>query len=92
MRLGCVTALPAEQKSPDLKSFPAPKRVLIPRLHGPIKIDGELNEPTWAEAARLAERALRAGAMATAIAPTSGRNVTIVRIGKVVTIRPDRPG
>ncbi len=53
LRLGCVTALPAEQKSPDLKSFPAPKHVLIPRLHGPIKIDGELNEPTWAEAARL---------------------------------------
>src|SRR6267378_2303386 len=33
-------------------------------------------------------RALRAGAMATAIAPTSGRKVTIVRIGRAFTSGP----
>jgi hypothetical protein len=29
---------------------PPPKRTVIPRLAGPIKVDGELNEPVWAKA------------------------------------------
>jgi hypothetical protein len=37
----------------DLKSFPAPKRVTVPKLTGPVRIDGELDEPVWSKAARL---------------------------------------
>jgi hypothetical protein len=37
----------------DLKALTAPKRVLIPKLHGPITIDGELNEPAWKKAASI---------------------------------------
>jgi len=48
-----LTPLPAADTSPDPKSLPAPKRVVVPKLHGPIKVDGELNEPVWAEAALL---------------------------------------
>ena len=43
----------ASVTSPDPKTLPAPKRVVVPKLHGPIKIDGELNEPAWAKAAVL---------------------------------------
>src|SRR5207245_2520947 len=41
------------ETNPDLKSFPAPKHVVVPKLHGPVVIDGELNEQVWAEAALL---------------------------------------
>ena len=34
----------------DLKSLPAPKHVVVPKLRGPVTIDGELNEPAWAKA------------------------------------------
>jgi hypothetical protein len=45
---------PAAESLSDLSSFPAPKRITIPKLQGPIKIDGELNEPAWNKAASLA--------------------------------------
>lgn len=48
-----LTPLPAADTTPDLKSLPAPKRVVVPKLHGPIKMDGELNEPVWSKAAVL---------------------------------------
>lgn len=38
---------------PDPTTLPPPKRVVIPRLRGSIKIDGELKEKAWAKAARL---------------------------------------
>lgn len=37
--------------SPDPKTLPAPKRVVVPKLRGTVKIDGELNEAVWAKAA-----------------------------------------
>ncbi len=43
----------AADTSPDPKSLPAPKRVVVPKLRGRIKVDGELNEPVWAKAAVL---------------------------------------
>jgi hypothetical protein len=51
-----ATILPglfAADTIPDPKTLPAPKRVVIPKLHGAIKIDGELNETPWTKAARL---------------------------------------
>src|SRR6185436_18718424 len=40
-------------KSVDPKSLPAPKRVLVPKLQGPVTVDGDLNEPVWGKAAVL---------------------------------------
>lgn len=48
-----LTPLLAAAPSPDPKSLPAPKRVVVPKLRDPIKVDGELNEPAWAKAAVL---------------------------------------
>ena len=44
----------AGEVSLDLKSLPAPKRVLVPRLDARIELDGELNEPVWAKAVVIA--------------------------------------
>jgi len=41
------------ETNPDPKSLPAPKHVVVPKLHGPVVIDGELNEKVWAKAALL---------------------------------------
>lgn len=43
----------AEKTTGSGAAVPAPKRVVIPRLHGPVTIDGELGESTWARAAEL---------------------------------------
>jgi hypothetical protein len=43
----------ADPKSPDPKTLPAPKRVVIPKLHGTLKLDGDLDEPVWKKAAVL---------------------------------------
>src|SRR3989442_6196056 len=43
----------AADKSIDLKSLPMPKRVLIPKLQGPVTVDGDLSEPAWTKAAVL---------------------------------------
>lgn len=51
--LASLTHMPAEEASPDPKSLPAPKRVVVPKLQGPIKVDGDLSEPVWAKAAVL---------------------------------------
>jgi hypothetical protein len=51
-----LTLLPllrAAEKSdaaPDPASLPAPARVVVPRLAGPVTIDGEVTEPVWARA------------------------------------------
>src|SRR5215831_9971742 len=43
----------SEAAETHFKDLPAPKRVVIPKLRGPVTIDGELNEKVWAKAARL---------------------------------------
>ena len=43
----------AADSTPDSKTLPAPKQVAIPKLHGAIKIDGELNEFVWTKAATI---------------------------------------
>jgi len=43
----------AAESTPDPKTLPPPKRVVIPKLHATIKIDGELNESVWTKAASL---------------------------------------
>lgn len=51
--LSSLVALFASESVSDLKLLPAPKRSQVPKLDGPITIDGELNEPVWTRAARL---------------------------------------
>jgi hypothetical protein len=53
LALAVTTRSAAQDKSSGLKPLPAPKRILVPKLHGSIKMDGELNEPVWARAAVL---------------------------------------
>ena len=43
----------AAEPVPDPNTLPAPKRVVIPKLHSAIKIDGELNESVWTNAASI---------------------------------------
>jgi hypothetical protein len=43
----------SEEQSPDPTNLPLPQRVVVPKLHGKIKLDGEFKEPVWAKAARL---------------------------------------
>src|ERR1051326_5919329 len=51
--LATLVCTAAADKSVDLKSLPAPQRIVVPRLRGPITVDGDLNEPVWAKAAVL---------------------------------------
>lgn len=54
--LGCLVAgypVMAADKSADLKSLPAPKRVVVPKLQAPVTVDGDLSEAVWAKAAVL---------------------------------------
>jgi hypothetical protein len=34
-------------------SLAPPKRIVIPKLQGPVKMDGQLNEPAWSKAAEI---------------------------------------
>jgi hypothetical protein len=43
----------AAEKSIDLKSLPAPNRAVIPKLSGPVTVDGDLSEAAWSKAAVL---------------------------------------
>jgi hypothetical protein len=43
----------AAEPTPDLKTLPAPKHVVIPKLQGTLKMDGELTESVWSKAAVL---------------------------------------
>jgi len=38
---------------PEARATPAPKRVVIPKLRGELKVDGDLNEAVWSQAALL---------------------------------------
>src|SRR5258708_7332646 len=39
------------KKSDDSYALPEPKRVVIPKLHGPVAVDGDLSDPVWKQAA-----------------------------------------
>src|SRR5262249_34445698 len=41
------------ENSPEPKTLPAPKRVVVPKLRGKIKIDGDLRDLVWKKAAVL---------------------------------------
>src|SRR5687768_6322340 len=41
--------------------LPAPRRVVIPKLQGPLTVDGNLNEPIWTKAALLSPFVLNDG-------------------------------
>ncbi len=41
---------PAAQAVIDPAKLPAPKRVVVPKLRGIVRINGELDEPVWARA------------------------------------------
>ena len=43
----------AAENAPDPKQLPAPQRVVIPKLRGELKIDGDLKEAVWKKAASL---------------------------------------
>ena len=51
----------AADKSIDLKTLPVPKRVVVPKLHGPVTVDGDLNEAAWTRAAVLSPFLLNDG-------------------------------
>ena len=53
--LGLANLLPlsAADQPVDPKTLPAPKRVVVPKLRGTLKMDGDLNEPVWKKAAVL---------------------------------------
>ena len=51
--LSSLSLLHAAETAIDPKLLPAPKRAVVPKLQGTIKIDGDLDEPVWAKAARL---------------------------------------
>lgn len=50
---GLGLALPAAGPDPTSPPVPAPLRVVVPRLAGPVVVDGELSEPAWERAAVL---------------------------------------
>jgi hypothetical protein len=58
LTLAICLSLPAllsaqSPNSPDSKTVPVPKRVVIPKLRGAVQIDGDLNERVWTNAALL---------------------------------------
>jgi len=61
----CLTSLlPASgADKPDVgrASLPPPKRIVVPKLHGPLSIDGSLDEAVWSKAAVLSPFVLNDG-------------------------------
>src|SRR5438552_2108960 len=53
--VGLVNLFPlgGAETSSDPKKLPLPKRVVVPKLHGSVKVDGELSESVWKKAAVL---------------------------------------
>ena len=43
----------AAEQSPDPAQLPPPQRTVVPKLQGPITVDGDLREPVWAKAVEL---------------------------------------
>lgn len=51
--VGCLVSFfstVAADKSIDPKSLPAPNRVVVPKLQGPVTVDGDLSEAMWTKA------------------------------------------
>jgi cellulose/xylan binding protein with CBM9 domain len=46
-----VLLFSACKKSDDSDALPEPKRIVIPKLHGSVTVDGDLSEPVWKQAA-----------------------------------------
>ena len=65
-------AVAAPAPTPDPKTLPAPKRVVVPKLQAAITIDADLGEPVWAQAAVL-------GPFVPADGKSAAREKTIVR-------------
>jgi hypothetical protein len=59
--------------APDPKTLPAPQRIVVPKLSGTLKIDGDLTEAVWAKAAVLKPFVLNDGSK-------PGREGTEVRV------------
>ena len=51
--ISSITTLRAAEPPVDLAKLPPPKRVVVPKLSGEIKLDGKLDEPVWKQAAVL---------------------------------------
>jgi len=62
----CLTSLPpasgADKPGAGRAPLPPPKRVVIPKLHGPLTIDGNLDEAVWSKAAVVSPFVLNDGA------------------------------
>lgn len=48
-----LTSAPAAEPTLDPKTLPPPKHIIIPKLGGTIKIDGDLTESVWKNAASI---------------------------------------
>jgi hypothetical protein len=53
LALATLVSARGAETTPAPKTLPPPKHVVIPKLHCSIKIDGELNESAWTNAASL---------------------------------------
>ena len=51
--LSLPVLMSAQSPKLDPKTYPAPPRVVIPKLRGSVKIDGDLKEQVWSKAARI---------------------------------------
>jgi len=50
----CASTTAADKSTnPNPDSLPPPKRVVVPKLRGPVTVDGDLNEAVWSKAAVL---------------------------------------
>src|SRR5688572_12360765 len=65
--------LVAAEKSSDLRTLPAPKRIVVPKLRGPVVIDGDISEAVWERAVLLKPFSLNDGS-------GPGREPTEVRV------------
>ncbi len=48
--VGLIALLVSTQAFPAAEAATQPRRVVVPKLHGAIKLDGELDEPVWQKA------------------------------------------
>src|SRR5262245_21806250 len=55
LAMGVANLMPslAADQPLDPKTLPTPKRIVVPKLNGTVKLDGDLDEPMWKKAAVL---------------------------------------
>ena len=51
--MSLLPASGADKPNARPSALPPPRRVVVPKLHGPLTVDGNLNEPVWKKAAIL---------------------------------------